>query len=350
MRNLYKYIIVGILSLCLSLASKGQDIHFSHIHASPIYLNPAMTGMFEGDMRLIADFKSQWSSVTTNYQTMYGSADMKTRTMFGTNSAFGFGLEVFSDRAGDLDFRTYGAHFSLSGMRTLDGFHGKKMMTVAAKFGVIGHSVDYSKIIAFDNEPGIDQGIENNLLVMDWSIGLGWFHEMKIKKHMYYLGLSVSHINRPQVDFGLDIIDPENEILYTKFIFHGGADIYLSKQMNIMPSWIFMDQGPHREITMGSYWRYNANHTRSLRKKNISLYLGLWGRWYFEFDGITGFDALIASVRMNMRQTSVTLSYDINLSSLALASNGRGGPEISIIQLLEWRGARRRVHCPSLNW
>ncbi len=346
MKKLY---IIILSSLFLSLGLKGQDIHFSHIHSTPLVLNPGMAGMFEGDLRLMADFRSQWKSVTTDYQTMYGAVDMKTRTFHGRNSAIAFGLEVFSDKAGDLDFRTYGSHFTLSGLKTLDGRNGKKLITAAAKIGVIGNSVDFSKIYAFDEEPEINNGIENSLVHLDMAIGLGWFHEMKKKKHMYYLGFSLAHITRPSVDFGLYTEDQPAEILYRRYVFHGGGDIFMSKSMNLMPSFIFMDQGPHKEITMGTFWKYRSGKTRIQKKKNLAIYLGLWGRWYFEFDGIAGFDAIIASLRLNMKKTSLTFSYDINTSSLSAASYGRGGPEISIIHIADWRRASQKVHCPVMN-
>ncbi len=349
MRKLYIILFLCILS---GFVSKAQDIHMSHVHASPIYLNPAMTGMFNADMRMIADFRSQWRSVTTDYRTMYASVDMKTRTLFRRNSALGFGLEVFSDRAGDLDFRSYGAHFSLSGIKTLDGYHGKKVISAALKFGVLGNSLDYSKIIAFDEEPEIMNGIDNNILYADWSIGLGWFHELKKKDHTYHLGFSMNHINRPLVDFGIYNETQHPEELHRRITFHGGADLHLNKSMEIMPTFVFMDQGPHKEILMGTFWKYKTMQTaKTVKKSDLAIYLGVWGRWYFEFDGVGGFDAVVASVRADYMNTSITFSYDLNMSTLSLASYGRGGPEISIIQLLEWRGNnRRRVHCPAVGW
>ena len=49
-----------IVSLLLLTVAEGQDIHFSHIHASPMFLNPAMTGLINHDFRFISNIKSQW--------------------------------------------------------------------------------------------------------------------------------------------------------------------------------------------------------------------------------------------------------------------------------------------------
>ncbi len=338
------------LSMILVFSLKAQDIHFSHIHATPMLLNPAMTGMFDGDLRLLADFKSQWKSVGTDYRTMYAAVDLKTRTIFGTNSGFGVGLEVYSDKAGDLAFRNYGALLNVSGMQTLDGYNGKKMISVAGKIGFLGQSVDFSKIYSFENDPLVND-VNNNTLSLDISLGLGWFHEMKHSGHMYYLGVSANHINRPRVDFGLDMTGYTHDELHRKFIIHAGADFKMTKKNYLQPSLIFMDQGPHREITIGTFWKYSTGKTKIQREKKPAFSFGAWARWYSEFDGTNGIDAVIGSFKMNMNNTAITLSYDVNISSLAVATQGRGGPEISLIQTTEWRkGNRRRVHCPSLNW
>ncbi|MEO0778461.1 MAG: type IX secretion system membrane protein PorP/SprF, partial [Bacteroidota bacterium] len=56
--------LLSLPILCLSLTLGAQDVHFSHIHASPTLLNPSMTGLINGDLRLIANTRSQWQSVT----------------------------------------------------------------------------------------------------------------------------------------------------------------------------------------------------------------------------------------------------------------------------------------------
>jgi type IX secretion system PorP/SprF family membrane protein len=347
-------VLFTTLAILFGFLAKAQDIHHSHVHASPLLLNPAMTGLFQNDMRFIADFRSQWKSVSTDYRTMYASMDMKTRRFLDLRGfSVGIGFEAFSDRAGDLDFRTYGAQASLSGIRTMGRKGNLKMMTIGFKAGAMGNSVDFTKIVAFDEEPTINEGLAGNRLYMDWSLGVGWFHEIGKRKHRegftYYLGVSASHVNQPEVQFGLDANSPEADFLYRRFVVHGGGDFGLSRSMSLMPSVVFSDQGPHREIVMGTFWKHRV--LNSGNKKKMALYLGVWGRWYAESDGVAGFDALIAAIRLNYHQTAITFSYDINTSSLALASGGRGGAEISIVQYVDWKGHRRaKVECPAFDY
>ena len=41
-------------------SSNAQDPHLSLYDAAPLFLNPAMTGVFEGDWRLHGQYRTQW--------------------------------------------------------------------------------------------------------------------------------------------------------------------------------------------------------------------------------------------------------------------------------------------------
>ena len=53
----------------------SQDIHYSQFYNSPLNLNPANTGMFDGDFRFAANQRTQWRSVTVPFSTFSLSAD-----------------------------------------------------------------------------------------------------------------------------------------------------------------------------------------------------------------------------------------------------------------------------------
>ena len=154
-RNLLSFFI--IFCLFISVRTSAQDVHFSQIHASPTLLNPAMTGLFIGDMRFIANTKSQWQSVTKGYRSVAFSVDMKVFEM--ENGDFvGGGLHFLTDKAGDLDFKTSSIGLNLSYLKSID--KGRNFISFGLQNAYVTNSVDYSKIIAFDNEPAIQNGGE----------------------------------------------------------------------------------------------------------------------------------------------------------------------------------------------
>ena len=66
------------LTVCVSLASvvTAQDPNFSQFFASPLTLNPALTGKFDGDFRFAANYRNQWPSINNAYTTGTASFDM----------------------------------------------------------------------------------------------------------------------------------------------------------------------------------------------------------------------------------------------------------------------------------
>ncbi len=319
----------------------SQDVHFSHIHASPTILNPAMTGLFNGKIRFIGNSRGQWNSLTKGYRTFAGSVDMRLFE-FNREDIIAGGLNIITDKAGDLDFKTTAVLGSMSVLKTL----GEHYFAVGIQTGVISNSVDYSKIVAFDLEPDIQSGAPDQINYIDVNAGVSWFYNIDRFSNVY-LGVSISHLNSPDVSFYKDEGLDEGTTLYRKYVFHGGADVEMNRRNTIMPSFIFMDQGPHREITLGSYWKYKTQYNGS-RNAGSALYFGGWLRWYAERNYI-GTDAIIAAIRLDFKNTFISLTYDINISTLTRASGGAGGPEFSVIHIIDSWGSRRptKIRCPN---
>ena len=50
--------LLMFLSFCALLSTaKSQDIHFSQYYASPLTLNPALTGLHGGDFRAVVNYE-----------------------------------------------------------------------------------------------------------------------------------------------------------------------------------------------------------------------------------------------------------------------------------------------------
>src|SRR3954463_15702477 len=75
--------ISRLLTLLLFIAGaqalRAQvDPHFSQYYVYPSWLNPALTGAFDGDYRISGIYRNQWSSITNAFSTIGLSADMVT--------------------------------------------------------------------------------------------------------------------------------------------------------------------------------------------------------------------------------------------------------------------------------
>ena len=76
-----KYLFV--IAIFISSLTFGQDVHFSQLQETPLWLNPANAGFMNGYFRAIANYRNQWATMGNAYQTMAVSVDastLKTKT------------------------------------------------------------------------------------------------------------------------------------------------------------------------------------------------------------------------------------------------------------------------------
>ncbi len=334
-------ILYTIIILIFSSNLQSQDVHFSHIHSSPTLLNPAMTGLFNGKIRMSGNYKSQWNNFTEGYSTAAAAFDV--RAVEFKNNIIGAGISMYSDKAGDLDFSTNTVSMNASFIQLL----GKDTWaSVGFKNSFIQSRVDFTKAKTFEAEPVFF----SNISYWDLSTGLAIMHKYK-NGNLIYGGASLFHVNGANVSFlskplkgGPD--QPNIETQDKKVVLHGGADIKVNRNLTLKPTFILMDQGPHREIMIGSFVKYESNQNSMLSEKNASISFGAWMRWYSEIN-LAGADALITSVRMDMNGMFVTLSYDANISSLRVASQGQGGVELSVVKVISHKTIqKRKISCP----
>src|SRR5215207_4229075 len=91
-----------ITVLCLiCFGATAQDIHYSQFYASPLTLNPALTGINDCSYRVNGMYRSQWSSIPAPYSTPSLSFDINSLApkviKTGNLSA---GLLIYNDRSG----------------------------------------------------------------------------------------------------------------------------------------------------------------------------------------------------------------------------------------------------------
>ncbi|HZF99508.1 MAG TPA: type IX secretion system membrane protein PorP/SprF, partial [Chitinophagales bacterium] len=89
--------------LCLfCFVSTAQDIHYSQFYASPLTLNPALTGINDCSYRVTGMYRNQWSSVPATFSTPSLSFDINSlapKVIKTGNLAAGF--LIYNDRSGD---------------------------------------------------------------------------------------------------------------------------------------------------------------------------------------------------------------------------------------------------------
>src|SRR6478672_8785235 len=98
MRKLFCICII----LTIALAGKAQDPNFSQFFVSPLTLNPALTGKFDGVFRVAGNYRNQWPTINNAFTTYTISMDAGIlRNTIPDYDQFGVGIMAFTDKSGN---------------------------------------------------------------------------------------------------------------------------------------------------------------------------------------------------------------------------------------------------------
>ena len=328
-------LVTGVLPLF------AQDIHFSQFDASPLNLNPALTGFFTGKHRFAVNHKSQWASVTTPFQTFSASYDTRLlKRKHRRKDMIGTGITFYRDIAGDSDFGTLQANLSLSYIKGLNNFNNH-FLSAGLMAGAAQRNLKFSKL-SFDNQfngeyydPSLYSG-ENlsaeNFFYFDIGVGLYWFYQTRSRLN-FSAGFAAFHLNKPNQSH----LNNKDIILNPRYVAHAGAQIEAGRKVDLVPGLQIMNQGKYYEYVLGSMVKLIINDEPD---NYISVNMGLYMRYN---------DAAIAVLGMDYKRVTAGISYDINYSGLRTASDLRGGFEFSLIYILGEKTGRkviRKMYCP----
>jgi Type IX secretion system membrane protein PorP/SprF len=96
--------LFSTITICVVLAtvSRAQDPNFSQFFASPLTLNPALTGKFDGSFRIAGNFRNQWPTINNAFVTRTASIDFGIlQNRLSDIDKLGVGILGVTDRAGD---------------------------------------------------------------------------------------------------------------------------------------------------------------------------------------------------------------------------------------------------------
>lgn len=329
-------LILAISLIFFALTLKSQDIHFSQFNASPMNLNPGLAGQFDGDYRLVANHRNQWRSVTRPYNTTGGSADARQPLDIKN---LGAGASIYTDKAGDSQLSTLQLNLAVSYLKHLsrDSLHS---VSVGLQTGLTHRKINYSDL-EFDEQyqngiynPNASTGeafARDSRTYLNLNLGAAWYWKIENRKQIS-AGVALHNINRPKQSF---YNDPEIK-LDMRWTLHANAEWPVTEKIDVIPSVLFMYQGPHRELTLGTLGRYRIKDFPGIYR---AVFLGWHGRTR---------DAGFLTAGLEYDNWRVGVSYDFNFSQLSAASNARGGFEISAIYIFRSEKQRRIIHkiCP----
>ena len=327
-----KQILLTLFSVATLGTLSAQDAHYSMFTMSPLTLNPALTGNFKGDLRIVNNYRMQWGSIAKPYTTYSFGGDMPLKRRDRRKSSpdyFAVGLNVNVDKAGSTSLKNNQVAALGSYNKSLDGT-GSTFFSIGFQAGVNQHSINLGATswdrqfdgLAYDPalSSGESSGPNDNYIYGDYAAGIA-ITAVGNERFKMNGGISASHLNRPQVNFlgGSDR-------LFMKFGLHYAAQIALGQNSNawLLPQIQVIQQGPARLINMGAGVKFQLQERSHYTKYQNDRAFSIGGMYRLG-------DAMSAYARIDIGPIGAAFNYDINVSKLTVASQGRGALEFMLI-------------------
>lgn len=332
---MHKKIFLLALIVFLLKDAASQDLHFSHFFNTPLQINPANTGRFDGAYRLGLDYKSQWNSFVRGYATFSAFGDYKFIRNPKSRDQLSAGIVFFNDKAGTGELGTSKVFASLAYHRTF-GMQRDFRIGVGLGGGLVQKSLDLSDLIfdrqwtddGFDPSSPHDEPLSNGpaLRYFDFSGGLT-IEFLPSSDFQLNAGASILHTFTPSESFYGNL----NEI-GTKPTLHAGSYIQVANWVHLEPAIFYTRQKAASEFL------YGANIGLHLQAAGDPVFLA--GAW------LRNVRDIIPVVGVDYKQFRVFGSYDVNVSPLETASELKGGLEFSIIYTGDIQSKLERVVIP----
>ncbi|HEX8517573.1 MAG TPA: PorP/SprF family type IX secretion system membrane protein [Bacteroidia bacterium] len=315
-----------------SVAVRAQDFHLSQYDAPPLFLNPALTGMFDGKYRVHAHYRTQWAAVATKPFTTTGiSFDMPIKK-------FGAGLQVMNYRAGAGNFNALSVLLS-AGYDVVFDKAKNHHLALGVQGGMVHKSVNINKLTfgnqytyaengSFDANIPTGETFSNTSIVMhDINAGFLYYYAKENVRLNPFIGFSAFHLTQPKESF----YNTSNR-LPIRYYVHGGLKINVNEKIQLLPKGIYMQEVNATEYTATLLLHYYLKDDTYL----------IFGPTY------RSKDAGIIEAGIKKGQYTCRVSYDINTSSLKEVSNYRGGFEISFTYIARRSKPNPLANCPRL--
>lgn len=321
---------VGLIAAAMlnTGSAKAQDVHFTQFDASPLILNPANTGAFNGEVRASAIYRDQWRSVMNGaaFKTYAASVDMPIIRDISVDDYLAAGLQLYNDRAGDGNLNNFSALLSVAYHKFL-GQDGKKVLTVGLQGGYSSKNLDLSRLYFGDEfqegsfNPGTSAEwgwLTNNTNAFTVNAGLSYAQAVS-EKFSFTLGAGVNNINQPLESF--DTRKASSDVgLGMRFTGQLGAIIGVGDKLSLRPAVLVQSQRKAMEIVAGNEFNLKVGSEYEMPTAP-AVFAGVWYRHE---------DAVMITGGIEFKGFRVGVAYDYNTSDLKSASNNNGGFEISL--------------------
>ena len=332
------FLTISLMLTFIYSEIKAQDVSLSQYHNLSCLLNPASTGSYGDDIKATLSHKRQWNSVSTPFITnlfcVEWNPGSKNKNKINKPS---FGLVAVTDMAGSSGYKS-------SIFRALGAYHLRLNKTKNLSFGLeLGYN---QRNFSFDglawdaqfNGVGYDASLPtlenfNNTSNKNLDAGFGMeFTNKKPRKLHWKSGVALHHYYQKQtvLENGEDALPTLAQLYFqgqqtNGFMVFRYYALVQSQSLAALSGTLGMDAS----------YRFNYDSKYTNFSTSSAITAGVFYRYR---------DAVIALLGYEYkRQFRLSVSYDVNISTLRTSSKLNGGPEINLAYFGNFDRKRSRL-------
>lgn len=319
-----KQILYIILLLIATIASFGQDPHFSQFYANPLYLGPSFAGAVDGS-RVTAQYRNQWWAQSSPFRTYSVSYDH-----YFSSFNSGLGVNAIKDVAGSSELGSVqaGIHYSYN-VQVFNVWRIRPGISFSyLEHGIFGKYWFIDEIDRPDNPGSTPSQALQSAPTIDAAASLLTYTEG------FWFGGTVDHLLKPNVS----LHNTESEIPL-KISVYGGIDVRRKGKL-LKPSddvltfaFLYKQQGTIQQLDLGVYWH------------SYPIVLGIWYRGIPGLNSDFG-DAIVFLAGIKTKSFNIGYSYDFTISSILPYTKGSHEISLAYKFMLPKRPSKGAVPCP----
>lgn len=325
------------LLLFFGAGTQAQDFHYSQFYNNPLHLSPGLTGIFAGDARFTANYKSQWVDVPVDYKTVTLAYDQKFLRGVNLNARgfFSGGIAFNYDRSGDsrLDWANLDVNASYSRV-----INDQVVLTLGGKAALIQRSFSSDNLrfdAQYDDGRGIfdptlptgEQFSSDSNIFPDFSLGINLrlqtrqtsrLVDRNNRRTKLDLGVALHHLGTPNQAF----YDGASIPLERRLSPYAIGTLQVLPLVDVIGAITYQNQGPFYDELVGTLAGRAWLSNRLGRQISIMAGIGLRRD--------ANQDAYWPTFEIQYNNLNVGLNYDFNTSRFDVATENRGGLELSL--------------------
>jgi len=312
-----------MLMVFITIGIHAQDVSFSQMYATPMYLSPSFTGLTQGT-RLSLTYRDQWPGIPNTYRSYALAVDH-----FFDEYSSGIGIMVMRDDSGNglLVRQDISALYAYEFEVARDIF-----IRPGIEFIYKERNLDLMNAI-FPSDQG-----DNGALIPGANSNNQYNHKQfdaaasaMVYNDDFWFGLALHNLVKSSIAAtDIETYNPFKTSVYGGYKYRYKDKMRRNDEQSITLAFNYRMQQSFNQLDIGTYWYINP------------IELGLWYRGvpFASSGGLTNHDGLIFILGVNVGPARFAYSYDWTMSELSGYSGGAN--ELSLIYRFNTDSKRRK--------